>query len=233
MHGLRAQLREVETIDDASRGVEVVLCLPATLLAAAAARVRHAAVGAQDCHPAPAGAHTGSLSVPMLIDAGASWVLAGHSERRLAGQTDQDVAARIAAAAAGRMHAILCVGENRRADARETVTAQLLASLPVEIDAARLTVAYEPVWAIGTGATPTVTEIESVHARIREALCHRFGDRGERIRLLYGGSVNGANAGPIGASPHVDGLLVGGASLAAATFIPILESFRTHEGRAA
>lgn len=233
MHGLRAELGEVDAIDRASQTLEVVLCLPATLIAGGAARVRNVSIGAQDCHPSPAGAHTGSLSVPMLIDAGASWVLVGHSELRIAGQTDQDVAARLLAAVGNRMHAILCVGENRRAEGGDAVIAQLRASLPLEIEPARLTVAYEPVWAIGTGVTPTVSEIESVHLKIREALCDRFGNRGDGIRILYGGSVTGLNAGPIGAGRHVDGLLVGGASLTAKTFIPILKSFNAHVGRVA
>jgi triosephosphate isomerase len=232
MHGMRAHLCEVEAIDEAARDLEVVLCLPATLIPVAAARVRHVAVGAQDCHVADKGPYTGQLSAAMLADGGARWVLIGHSECRAAGQAPREVAAKLAASAA-HLRPILCVGEVERHHGCGTIVEQLLASLPAEAEAARLTVAYEPVWAIGTGVTPTPEEIDAVHARLRTTLADRFGESGANVRLLYGGSVTSDNAGGILRQEHVDGLLVGGASLFASRFLPIIEQFAAMDPRGA
>ncbi len=210
-------------------GPEVLICPPATLLsrAADAARGTLLAIGGQDCHAKTSGAHTGDVSAEMLRDAGASHVILGHSERRADhGETDALVAAKTEAAWAAGMVAIVCVGETEaQRDAGETlavISGQLAGSVPDGADAGRLVIAYEPVWAIGTGRTPTTDEIAEVHARLRADLVARFGAEGDAMRLLYGGSVKPGNAAAIFAIPEVDGALVGGASLKAADFGPIV-----------
>jgi triosephosphate isomerase (TIM) len=226
MHGTAAALAEIAAIDAASAAAphcEAVLCVPATLIARAAAQVRGIAIGAQDCHFARSGAHTGDLSAEMLADAGASWVILGHSERRRAATlSDRDVALRMAAAAPV-LRPILCVGETVRdgADWFAGVREQLLASLPDD-PVGGFALAYEPVWAIGSGRTPTLAEIGDALARLRETLAERLGGAGSAVPLLYGGSVNAGNAREICALPEVGGLLIGGASLTAASMQAIL-----------
>jgi len=208
--------------------VEVGLCLPATLIMAGSQLRGAAFIGAQNCHMELSGAYTGSLSAEMLIEAGATWVITGHSERReTRGETNADVAAKAGAAHAAGMKVILCVGETLAVrdagDADEVVTAQLLASLPEGASADWLAVAYEPIWAIGTGRIPTLEAIQSMHATLRAALASRIGqEQADAMRILYGGSMNGDNAAEIMALPDVDGGLVGGASLSAAKFEPVI-----------
>ncbi|MBA3835086.1 MAG: triose-phosphate isomerase, partial [Sphingomonas sp.] len=186
-------------------------------------------IGAQDVHSADKGAHTGCLSTAMLADAGASMVIVGHSERREAQhETDEEVRAKAEAALGAGLLTIVCVGESldvrEAGDAVPTVEGQLDASIPRDADATRLAVAYEPIWAIGTGRIPTVEDIGQMHSALRQRLCVAYGDSGEAIRILYGGSVKGSNAAEIFAVEDVDGALVGGASLKAADFIPIIEA---------
>ena len=230
MHGLGADLAELEAICGvAGQGCDVLLCLPATLVHrgtnTAAGRI---AIGGQDCHAMPQGAHTGDVSAAMLADAGASHVILGHSERRADhGETDDIVAAKAQAAQLAGLIAIVCLGETlEERDAGRTlevVGGQLAASIPEGVDLARLVVAYEPVWAIGTGRTPTEAQIAEVHAALREGLSMRFGAvPAGQVPLLYGGSVKPGNAAAIFALPEVDGALVGGASLKAADFAAII-----------
>ena len=231
MNGMRAHLDEVEAIGKLAAqhpAVEVGLCLPATLIMAGSQLKGAAFIGAQNCHMELSGAYTGSLSAEMLIEAGATWVITGHSERReTRGETNADVAAKSVAAHAAGMKVILCVGETLAVrdagDANEVVTAQLLASLPEGASADWLAVAYEPIWAIGTGRIPTLEAIQSMHATLRAALASRIGqEQADAMRILYGGSMNGDNAAEIIALPDVDGGLVGGASLSAAKFEPVI-----------
>lgn len=231
MNGMRAHLDEVEAIGKLAAqhpAVEVGLCLPATLIMAGSQLRGAAFIGAQNCHMELSGAYTGSLSAEMLIEAGATWVITGHSERReTRGETNADVAAKSVAAHAAGMKVILCVGETLAmrdaGDADEVVTAQLLASLPEGASADWLAVAYEPIWAIGTGRIPTLEAIQSMHATLRAALASRIGqEQADAMRILYGGSMNGDNAAEIIALPDVDGGLVGGASLSAAKFEPVI-----------
>jgi len=225
MNGLRADLAEVEALIAAhpAPDCEVLICPPATLLAPMAALVAgRLALGGQDCHARAAGAHTGDIAAAMLADAGASHVILGHSERRADhGETDAAVAEKVRAAWAAGLTAIVCVGETEgQRDAGATlavIEAQIAGSIPAGATAANLVVAYEPVWAIGTGRTPTLDEIAEVHDRIRALLAARMADAGG-VRLLYGGSVKPGNAAEIFAVSNVDGALVGGASLKAADF---------------
>jgi triosephosphate isomerase len=233
MNGSRAALAELGPIAAAARaaaGVDVALCPPFTLIPIAVPRAGGAvAIGAQDCHQAASGAHTGNVSAAMLVEAGAKLAIIGHSERRAdQGETDALVRAKAAAALAAGLQAIVCVGEveeERVAGGHvEKVLFQLEHSLPELAAEAELVVAYEPVWAIGTGRTATCADAAEMHGAIREALIDRFGDAGGRIRILYGGSCNGKNAAELFAVDHVDGGLVGGASLAAELFVPIIEA---------
>ena len=230
MNGTTASLAEVAALlaaHPAPRS-EVLICPPATLIAAMAAKVRGTAVrvGGQDCHAKPSGAHTGDISAPMLKDAGASHVILGHSERRADhGETDAGVRAKATAAQAAGLVAVICLGETEaQRDAGGTlgvIGAQLRGSVPDGAAAANTVVAYEPVWAIGTGRTPTPAQIAEVHDFLRAELAARFSD-GDGFRLLYGGSVKPSNAGAIFAISNVDGALVGGASLKAADFGAII-----------
>jgi triosephosphate isomerase (TIM) len=231
MHGLSSDLAEVNAIADASRrypGVDVALCVPAILIERAARAVPGFAIGAQDVHEAEQGAHTGCVSAAMLADAGAVLTIVGHSERREAQrESDSEVKAKAEAALAQELDVILCVGESlevREAGmAVATVLAQLDASVPDRIGgAARLAIAYEPIWAIGTGKVPSGDDIAQMHHALRGQLVDRFGDRGREVRILYGGSVKPSNAGEIFSIADVDGALVGGASLKAADFLPIV-----------
>lgn len=226
MNGLGADLAEVDAlVGDLPAGCEVLLCPPATLIAPMAARAagRALMVGGQDCHAAASGAHTGDISAGMLRDAGATHVILGHSERRTDhGETDADVAEKLHAATQAGLFAVLCIGETEaERDAGVTlnvVATQLAGSIPEGTDPATLVVAYEPVWAIGTGRTPTLDQIAEVHDHLRNELVARFGEAAHDIPLLYGGSVKPANAAEIFAVSNVDGALVGGASLKAADF---------------
>lgn len=237
MNGLRASAEELGKIVGGSgvlsRNVDLLVCPPATLVAAFAnaALGSRVAIGAQDCHAEPAGAYTGDVSAEMLADAGASAVIVGHSERRSDHhEADADVRAKALAARRAGLTAIVCVGETR--DQRITgktldvVGAQLAGSLPDGATAENLVVAYEPVWAIGTGLTPTPGDVAEVHGFIRERLVARFGVAGEGTRVLYGGSVKPANAKELLAVANVDGALVGGASLKAEDFLGIAQTYR-------
>ncbi len=224
----RALAAELETRPAAAR---VALCPPATLIAPMADLMAGTGVevGAQDCRPEPSGAFTGCLSAEMLAEAGASLVILGHSERRAyCGETDADVAAKALGALRAGLEPIICVGETlgqRDAGrALEVVMAQLAGSVPPGLAGRAFCIAYEPVWAIGTGRTPTSSEIEQVHAAIRAGLTQRFAGEAAQSPILYGGSVKPSNAQEILALREVDGALVGGASLTAAEFIPIVRA---------
>jgi len=232
MNGLKASTTEFDAMlagAGAFAGkADLLVCPPATLLAAFAekARGKGVAVGAQDCHADASGAHTGDLSAEMLADAGASAIIVGHSERR-AGHGESDALVRQKAEAAWRagLTAIVCIGETRaQRDAGKTLDicgGQLKGSLPDGATSANLVVAYEPVWAIGTGLTPTTADVEQVHRFIRGVLADRFRGEGPKIRILYGGSVKPSNAKELMAVANVNGALVGGASLKAADFLGI------------
>lgn len=232
MNGLSAAIAEAQTIfAEAERhpGVDVALCPPFTLIGAMVAAAPGAAVGGQDCHSAAAGAFTGSIAATMLADSGACLAIVGHSERREGcGEGDADVRAKAEAALAAGLSVILCVGEPR--DIRESggaidyVLAQVAGSVPDDFAADRLAIAYEPIWAIGTGLVPTVADVAAMHGAIRGALTARFGGAAADMRILYGGSVNGDNAAELLDAGDVDGALVGGASLTAAKFVPIVEA---------
>ena len=236
MNGLRASLFEVEKLaSHLTSGTPprctVAICPPATLIAAMNRTAAPAGilVGAQDCHPAPSGAHTGDLSAPMLADAGAQLVIVGHSERRTDhGETDELVRQKAQSVLAAGLTPIICVGETRaereagQADA--VVSRQLAASVPDEAADDDVVIAYEPVWAIGTGLTPTSDDIAQMHKSLRDQLVKRFGAKGEAIRLLYGGSLKPANAEEILRIAHVNGGLVGGASLLADDLFAIISA---------
>ncbi|MGQ0660683.1 triose-phosphate isomerase [Sphingosinicella sp.] len=232
MNGSLAQLAELGPIADAAReagGVDVGICPPFTLIAAAVTRSGGVAIGAQDCHQAASGAHTGCVSAAMLKEAGAKIAIVGHSERRAdQGETDALVRAKAEAALAAGLITIVCVGESesqREAGGHVRVVTDMLAgSMPDDWEEGELVVAYEPVWAIGTGKVATPADVIEMHAALRAALVARFGDRGGRIRILYGGSVKADNAAETFRCPEVDGGLVGGASLTAAQFVPIVEA---------
>ncbi|UUR08258.1 triose-phosphate isomerase [Sphingomonas glaciei] len=234
MHGTTDSLAEVKAIADFARqhegAVEVALCLPATLIHRAAEAVPGFAIGAQDMHSRDKGAHTGDIAAAMLHDAGASLVIVGHSERRDAHrEADAEVRAKAEAGLAAGLRVILCVGESleeREAGrAVETVSGQVDASLPRgDFDLGGLAVAYEPIWAIGTGRVAGTDDIAEMHAAIRERLVAAYGEKGAGVRILYGGSVKPDNAAEIFAVPEVGGALVGGASLKAADFLPIVEA---------
>lgn len=227
MNGSLAALGEVRALlaAHASSACEMVICPPATLIAALAdvARGSALAVGGQDCHAAASGAHTGDIAAAMLAEAGASYVILGHSERRADhAETDAQVKAKAVAAMAAGLVPIVCVGETEaERDAGRTLSVvggQLDGSLPEAFTSGNLVVAYEPVWAIGTGRTPSLEEIAEVHHYIRARLLAKIGGDASNLRLLYGGSVKPSNAVEIFAVQNVDGALVGGASLKAADF---------------
>src|SRR3954449_6258327 len=234
MNGLKSSLVEFEAMREGAAGVaakaDLLVCPPATLVAAFAAKAGgKLAVGAQDCHPKASGAHTGDLSAEMLADAGASAIIVGHSERRADhGETDALVRAKAEAAWRAGLSAIVCIGETQQQrDAGQTLDicgGQLKGSLPDHATAANLVVAYEPVWAIGTGLTPTTADVEQVHRFIRGVLTDRFKAEGSKIRILYGGSVKPSNAAELMAVANVNGALVGGASLKATDFLAIAEA---------
>jgi triosephosphate isomerase len=232
MNGLKASIGELDAMISGATTVtakaDLLVCPPATLVAAFAERARNTplAIGAQDCHPKPSGAHTGDISAEMLADSGASAIIVGHSERR-ADHLESDLLIRQKAEAVWRagLSAIVCIGETEeQRNAGETLDicrGQLSLSLPDGSRADNLVVAYEPVWAIGTGRTPTAADVEQVHQFIRNLLTERFKEEGARMRILYGGSVKPANASELMAVANVNGALVGGASLKAADFLAI------------
>ena len=229
MNGDRAALAELVAIAaaGATSAAEVAVAVPATLIAPAVALVPGFAIGAEDVHPADKGAHTGCLSAAMLKEAGASFSIVGHSERRAdCHETDAEVKAKAEALHRHGMRAILCVGETlaeRDAGRAEAVvTAQIAGSLPEGAAADWLAIAYEPVWAIGTGRTPTVADVAAMHGAIRAKLRALIGDEADAMRILYGGSVTAENAADLLYAGDVDGALVGGASLTAAKFVPII-----------
>lgn len=230
MNGSLAGLTELDAIAGAaSDAVDVAICPPATLISAAVSRQSSLPIGAQDCHWNASGAHTGCLSVAMLAEAGAKLVIVGHSERRTDNhETDAEVKAKASAAIAGGLVAIVCVGETEaQRDAGHAigvVTAQLQGSVPEVGRGETLVIAYEPVWAIGTGRTPTVADVADMHAAIRQCLHQLLGNEGAKVRILYGGSVKPSNAAELLHIPDVDGALVGGASLKAADFVPIIDA---------
>ncbi|OAF15066.1 triose-phosphate isomerase [Bradyrhizobium neotropicale] len=232
MNGLKASSAEFDAMltgaAEVTAKADLLVCPPATLVAAFAEKVRGkaVAVGAQDCHPKASGAHTGDIAAEMLADAGATAVIVGHSERRADhGESDLFVKQKAEAAWRAGVIAIVCVGETQaQRDAGQTLDilrGQLNGSLPDGSNAANLVVAYEPVWAIGTGLTPTAKDVEQIHGFIRELLTSRFKSEGARMRILYGGSVKPSNAAELMAVPNVNGALVGGASLKAADFLAI------------
>jgi triosephosphate isomerase len=237
MNGLSASMAELNGIkagaEPLASKVELMVCPPATLLAqfAWAAKGGKLTLGGQDCHANASGAHTGDIAAEMLKDAGASAVIVGHSERRTDHhETDAQVRAKAQAAHRAGLTAIVCVGEQRaQREAGETlavVGGQLDGSLPDAATTANLVIAYEPVWAIGTGLTPTPADVAEVHAFIRKKLGERYGAQGAAIRILYGGSVKPSNAKELLGLPNVNGALVGGASLKAADFLAIAEVYR-------
>lgn len=235
MHGLSSDFPEIQAISDGAKAysaVDVAICLPAILIERALRTVSGIPIGAQDVHFADKGAHTGCISAAMLKDAGASLTIVGHSERREAQrETDEEVRLKAEAALVAGLKVILCIGESlevrEAGKAIETVQAQLDASLPHGEGAesgvpANFAIAYEPIWAIGTGKVASPSDIGEMHSALRERLIAAYGDAGNAVRILYGGSVNASNAADIFAVGDVDGALVGGASLTAEKFVPIV-----------
>ncbi len=226
MNGSLAALAELDGIAAAAfanPSVDVAICPPATLIASGAERAQGLSIGAQDCHWNESGAHTGCLSVAMLKEVGAQMVIVGHSERRTDnGETSAEVRQKAKAVIAGGLIAIICVGETEaeRDEGRAVavVTGQVADSVPATATGSEAVVAYEPVWAIGTGRTPSVDDVAEMHAAIRAQLTLSLGDAGAAVRILYGGSVKPSNAAELLHIPDVDGALVGGASLKAADF---------------
>ena len=238
MNGLTSSKSEFDAMVAGARSViakaDLLVCPPTTLLITFSERIggivpadqKVLALGAQDCHPEAFGAHTGDISAEMLANAGASFVIVGHSERRADhGESDALVRQKAEAAWRAGLAAIVCIGETQaQRDAGQTLHicgGQLSGSLPDGATAANLVVAYEPVWAIGTGLTPTTEDVNQVHQFIRDKLISRFKDEGAKLRILYGGSVKPSNAAELMAVPNVNGALVGGASLKAADFLAI------------
>lgn len=229
MNGTGANLAELAAIaaNHAAASVDILICPPATLLSRAADVAGPVALGGQDCHAKTAGAHTGDTAAAMLKDAGASHVIIGHSERRADhGETDAQIRDKSLAAYDAGLTAVICIGETlAEREAGQTLAVlgtQLAGSTPDSATGANTVIAYEPVWAIGTGLTPTTEQIAEVHAFLRNKLNTRFGAEGNAFRILYGGSVKASNAAEIFAVADVDGALVGGASLKAADFSPII-----------
>jgi triosephosphate isomerase (TIM) len=232
MNGLKGSAAELKAMMDGASAVagkaDLLICPPATLLLGFAKVAEASAIrlGAQDCHADVSGAHTGDIAAEMIADAGGTAVIVGHSERRADhGESDAAVAAKAAAGLRAGLKVIVCVGETEaQRDSGLTidvVSSQLAGSVPVQTAPEKLVIAYEPVWAIGTGRTPTLQEVADVHAAIRNALIARFSDAGETVRILYGGSVKPSNAAELMAVANVNGALVGGASLKASDFLAI------------
>lgn len=230
MNGGLASLDEISAIDRIARAhttVDIGLALPATLISPARSCATAVVIGAQDIHAMPAGAFTGSVSAEMVREAGAVMSIVGHSERRqMQGETSADVRAKASAGIAAGLQVILCVGEmlhTREAGKAEAYVARQLAeSLPADASPASLSIAYEPIWAIGTGRVASAADVATMHATLRETLRTGFGANADAFRILYGGSVTGDNAPGLLATPNVDGALVGGASLTVTDFAPII-----------
>lgn len=238
MNGLRRDVGEFRKMmrgaaELAPAKCELVVCPPAYLLLRfreALGRARRISLGGQNCHDSASGAHTGDLSAEMLADAGADYVILGHSERRTDhGESDAAVLSRVNAAARAGLRAIVCIGETERErdDGRtlRVIGRQLRGSLPDGRLSKDTVIAYEPVWAIGTGRTPTAREVAAVHRFIRRKLVERYGEEGEGMRILYGGSVKPANSAELFSIDNVNGGLIGGASLAASDFLGIARSY--------
>ena len=232
MNGSLATLAELESIAAAAKArpdIDVAVAVPFTLIAPAAMRVPSLSIGAEDVHAADSGAHTGCVSAAMVREAGARFTIVGHSERRAdQHETSQDAWAKATAAHRHGLNVILCCGETEAerdaGRAERVVQAQIEKSVPENATGDWLTLAYEPRWAIGTGRTPTLDDIAAIHAIARAKLRALVGDAAAQIRILYGGSVTGENAAAILSTADVDGALVGGASLAAAKFVPIIDA---------
>lgn len=231
MNGTRASLAELKAIAEGADGAvsEVAICPPSTLIADAVAAVAGSRVeiGAQDCHAKASGANTGDISAEMIADLGAKLVIVGHSERRTDhGETDADVHAKAEAAWRAGLVAIICIGETegerRGGETNAVLSRQIAGSVPAGATARNTVVAYEPVWAIGTGLTPTLDDIGAAHTHIRARLAEKLGGEADSVRILYGGSVKPSNAREIMAVDGVDGGLVGGASLRAVDFLAII-----------
>ena len=236
MNGTTANLKEPRLLAGMLRDVklkcDVMVCPPATLIRRVKAVMRGSKIkaGGQDCHAAVSGAHTGDISADMLKDAGATAVIVGHSERRTNHkETDAMVLAKAAAALKAGLNAIICVGETlderKAGKTLEVLTSQIKGSVPAGCTAANTVIAYEPVWAIGTGLTPTTAEIAEAHAHIRAELAKAMGEEGAGTRIIYGGSVKPTNAAELMAVHNVNGALVGGASLKAVDFIGIIKAY--------
>jgi triosephosphate isomerase len=238
MNGLKASLPELAAIRDGVMAgdfgrAEAAICPPATLISLAVELVKGSglAIGGQDCHATANGAHTGDISAPMLKDAGATYVIVGHSERRTDHhETSAQVRAKAEAAIAAGLMAIVCVGESeaqrRASETLSVVGQQMSESWPAGATAATLVIAYEPIWAIGTGLTPTAADVAEVHAFLRKEAMRLDGAEGAGVRLLYGGSVKPSNAAELMGVPDVDGALVGGASLTAKDFLGIAAAYK-------
>lgn len=226
----RDRLAELEAVNEVAGRLEidVALCPPFPLIGPARDAAPQLDVGGQDCHHLLEGPHTGSTSPALLRDFGAAYVLVGHSERRALGESDAQVSAKAAAAVCAGLIPIICVGESadqrRQGDAAALISHQVCASLPAAVMPERMVIAYEPIWAIGSGRTPTAPEIAEMHHAIRMSLVRSYGQTAAATRILYGGSVNPHNAGWISAIEGVDGLLVGACSLTAADFVPVIEA---------
>ncbi|OJT95627.1 MAG: triose-phosphate isomerase [Rhizobium sp. 63-7] len=237
MNGTRASLDQIKAMAEGvlsplSDKVETLICPPATLLYVATALCTDSplAIGAQDCHQNASGAHTGDISAEMIADCYGTYVIVGHSERRTDhAETDHLVRAKAIAANAADLTAIVCIGETaeqrQAGQTLDILKRQLAGSVPDEATAENTVIAYEPVWAIGTGLTPTVKDIEEAHAFMRKELVARFGDQGKTMRILYGGSVKPGNAKELMGVANVDGALIGGASLKAADFLAIYQAY--------
>ncbi|WP_321391098.1 triose-phosphate isomerase [Emcibacter sp.] len=235
MNGVTENLVEIEKLNDllgqGAPGCDVLICPPFTLIhQSMQVAGDHVEIGAQDCHANIAGAHTGDISAAMLTDQGCKYVIVAHSERRTDhGETNEMVRGKADAAQKEGLTAIICVGETEAerdaGDALPVVTSQVRESIPAEAVVANTVVAYEPVWAIGTGRTPTTADVAEVHAAVREVLIERFGTEGANVRILYGGSVKPENARELMSVDNVNGALVGGASLKADSFYGIIQAY--------
>ena len=233
MNGLSASVDEIEKLNalvtEGGAGCEVLICPPATLIASLSGKGIE--IGAQDCHAAESGAHTGDISAVMLKDLGCQYIIVGHSERRADhGETNDVVKAKASAVQGQGLTAIICVGETdaerEEGETLNVVTSQVIGSIPEEATADNTVIAYEPVWAIGTGKVPTTDDVAEVHTVIRNLLTDRFGDAGEMVRIQYGGSVKASNAEELMAVANVNGALVGGASLKAEDFYGIIKTYQ-------
>jgi triosephosphate isomerase len=235
MNGLKAATSEIKKLDNLIKEngakCDVLICPPFTLISTFVdAGADNVAIGAQDCHMNISGAHTGDISAEMLKEMGCDHIIVGHSERRADhGENNGVVKAKAAAAQAEGAIAIICVGETiderEAGKALDVVTSQVKASIPSDATMGNTIIAYEPVWAIGTGKVPTTTDVEEVHAEVRSVLNERFGSKGDDINILYGGSVKASNANELMSVANVNGALVGGASLEADDFYGIISAY--------